>query len=73
MQLTVLRQFFPPGFDKPDEEVGADETTGSKNSETPDLPDVPSQEPSDAGEPDAKKRKTSGGDDTAEVTKAKED
>lgn len=73
MRLTFLRQFFPPASEEPDEEVGGDGSTGSKDSKTPDLPDVPSKEPSDAGEPDAKKRKTSGEDDTAEVTKAKED
>lgn len=73
MKLTVLRQFFPPASEEPDEEVGADETTDSKDSQTPDLPDVPSKEPSDAGEPDAKKRKTSDEDNTTEVTKAKED
>ncbi|KAL1585767.1 hypothetical protein WHR41_04945 [Cladosporium halotolerans] len=53
-----IPQFFPPASEDPGagDEAG-DELMTKDSEETPDLPDVPTQEPAEAGQPDAKKRK----------------
>jgi hypothetical protein len=58
------RQFF--SFDAEDKEVQdtGDKTEDTSDSETPILPDVPTNEPVEAGQPDAKKRKVEGEDST---------
>lgn len=61
--LTNSRQFF--SFDA--EETQTEDTDNAEetiNTETPVLPDVPTTEPAEAGQPDAKKRKVESEDST---------
>lgn len=61
------RQFFSPDLEDTKEEKPDIQTEESGSTETPVLPDVPTNEPAEAGQPDAKKRKVESGDEFSNV------
>ena len=58
--LTAYSQFFPPAEQMKrnnDEGQAANEATATADDAVPELPDVPTQEPKEEGQPEAKKQK----------------
>ena len=63
--LTVsTRKFFPPTSDDMAEAAEDNEELESKDGEIPELPDVPTKEPTEDGQPEAKKARLDDGADT---------
>jgi len=62
---NYLRQFFTPATkDENPQEDKVDDVVEKTSDEIPILPDVPTNEPAEDGQPDAKKRKVSSEDTT---------
>ena len=64
----VDRKFFPPASESSGEaeSESKEEEQESEETSVPDLPDVPTKEPREAGQPDTKKAKLNADDDEAE-------